>query len=174
MGFDPLTFGILSGIAGFGQSMMAGQAANQQAKYNAAMQERQAGDERERLKVNSSRMLDDKRREMARMELYFHNSGASATSGTPLAVLGEVSSRLDEQIEDFATRSLAGISRLEDSARITRWSGKQAARAGVVSGFGTLLSRTASGAYGQTQWNRRQPPGGTPPTVPTFFRALRD
>ena len=63
----------------------------------------------------------------------------------------KVATRFEQEVNDLAARSLQRSSAMREQAQMERWKGRQAERAGKVSGFGSLLSGAVQG--GATAFN---------------------
>lgn len=143
-----------SGVASGVVQYRASQAAEDRAEYQADLQDRQATDERNTLRENMRRKMDDRRRYLAKVALHQANSGAMADTGTPLEVLGDITNRLDEEIYDYGEAALARVGQLRAGAEMSRYAAQQTAAARPISAFGSLLKTTAStySAYDQAQY----------------------
>ena len=73
----------------------AGQAAEVEAKYRQDLLARQAESDRNDLRENTSRRLSERERHMAELRV-MNAARGMANSGTQLAVMGEIESRLDD------------------------------------------------------------------------------
>lgn len=146
MGFTAAAVAISAG-AGLAQtysSYQASKAAEQRAKYDATMQERQANEEKETAKENLRRKRDDRNRYLAQVALSQTASGFESSTGTPLEVLGDITNRLDEDIYDYGEAAMARVSQLRAGAQMSRYTGKQIAKARPLQLFGNLLQTGAS------------------------------
>lgn len=74
-------------------------------------------------------------------------NGAGARWGREM----KVATRFEQEVNDLAARSLQRSSAMREQAQMERWKGRQAERAGKVSGFGSLLSGVVQG--GATAFN---------------------
>ena len=72
-------------------------------------------------------------------------------SGSALGREMKVATRFEQEVNDLAARSLQRSSAMREQAQMERWKGRQAERAGKVSGFGSLLSGVVQG--GATAFN---------------------
>lgn len=154
MGFDPITIGVMTAVGGLASTAMqyqASRAAEDQAKYAAKLQDRQAADERETLKENARRKREDRNRYLARVALEQANSGIRSDQGTPVAVLGDITNRLDEELYDYTESALARIGQLQAGAAMSRYAARQERASRPVSAFGSLL-QTGARAYGAYDW----------------------
>lgn len=66
-------------------------------------------------------------------------------SGSALGREMKVATRFEQEVNDLAARSLQRSSAMREQAQMERWKGRQAERAGKVSGFGSLLSGVVQG-----------------------------
>jgi len=93
-------------IYGAHQSKLAAQA---EAKTRENFLNRKRMDERNALKTNTKRRLEERQRHLSQVRVQNAASGM-ANSGTQLAVFGEIGSRLDEGIDEATSRSMGTIS----------------------------------------------------------------
>lgn len=152
MGFAAaLTAGLTAAsgvVSALGQSA-ARKAQADQAKYAATLQTRQADEQARRNKQNLRRSLDQRREYLAAVRTRMAQSGLQMR-GTPLAVLGEITSRADESIYDLTEDMAQQVGLLRERASMTAWEGEQQARARGPELFGNLLqagARTAGSYY---------------------------
>lgn len=164
MGFDPISMAAtaasaLFSKAGIGAIATAGagavsaaaayqqrKAAALQADYAAELQERQAGEESRRAKENQRRAMENRREYLATVRVRQAASGLRTGQGSPLAVLGEITSRADEQIYDLTEQMAGRVSLLRDQARMSRWQADQHQQAAPWELFGNLLQSGVRGA----------------------------
>lgn len=104
---------ILSSVVGLGTSLYAQSAANNAAEAAANSQtnalNRQKENQRQTLIENSKRQLRNKERQLAQLRASQAASGFNTSSGTPLAIFGDIESRLDEQINEGTSQALDAI-----------------------------------------------------------------
>ena len=103
-----------------------------------------AKNDRDALNTNRKRQKEDQERYLSEVRVAQANSGTMAGTGSSLLVFDDITSRLDERLADFTNSSLAEIARTESSARMTRFSGKQQAKATRLTTFGNLAKGAAS------------------------------
>jgi len=103
--------------------------ARQQADYAADLAERQASLETDRLKENQRRLRANRRRYLEAARVRQANTGIRPDTGSPLAVMREITTVADEELHDFTEQALGRIHYMRDQARMTRWEGAQAAAA---------------------------------------------
>ena len=70
------------------------------------------------------------------------NTGTVASAGTSRLLLEDISSRVEQDLEDFINASQNRVTRLESSSTIAQWSGTQTARATRLQSAGGLLADT--------------------------------
>jgi hypothetical protein len=88
-------------------------AADAQSQSSQNFLERKQENERLALVENTKRQQQNKERQMAQVRASQAAGGFSQTSGTPLAVFGEIESRLDEQINEQTNRALDALSSIK-------------------------------------------------------------
>ena len=123
----------------------AGRQARQTAYYNASALDREA----DALDAESA---ENQMRMRAMQGVATGQAAAqTAASGSALGREMKVATRFEQEVNDLAARSLQRSSAMREQAQMERWKGRQAERAGKVSGFGSLLSGVVQG--GATAFN---------------------
>ena len=112
---DPVTATLLiSSAVGLGTSLHAQKASQNAADAAAKSQqnalERRKENQRQALIENTRRQERNKQRQLAQVRASQAASGFNTESGTPLAIFGDIESRLDEQVDESTSRGLDGIS----------------------------------------------------------------
>lgn len=153
MGFDPISLTLMaaSGAMQAYSQKQQGDASQDTAEYNAKLSERQAQAQRHDRQVNSTRMREDMNRKLATYRAQAAANGVISDEGSPLAVYSESRDRFDEQIDQYTQQAITRESLMMDQARMQRYQGEEAAKAGKISAVGTLLgtaAKTASGYAG--------------------------
>ena len=92
----------------------AEEAANAQSQSQQNLLERRAEDQRQALVENSKRQQDNKQRRLAQLRASQAASGFDTTSGTSLAIFGDIEGRLDEDIDESISRGLDAIGTLDN------------------------------------------------------------
>ena len=138
--------GAIMGAVGLGGSALsaygtykAGRQAKDNAYYNAKLKEQQAKLTREAMATETAGAHRDARRMKATQEAGYASSGAVVGEGTPLLVLAEQAGAMERDIlNDRRTRMLEEQG-LQSEARMLRYEGKQAKKAGTIGAVSTLL-----------------------------------
>lgn len=154
---------IVSGVMGFAGAITSGNAQRAAANRQAAIDERNkilANQDRIQA-INTARIdAEDKRREnrrqLASIRASFGSSGLEV-AGTPLDVLADTSIEmaLDERRIEYegqvkGREGALKILGLQESADTSRAAGSSAHKAGVISGFSSLLSSGSDAAANYT------------------------
>ena len=148
MGFDPITGPLLagaSGAIGFLGNQRAAEATDQATEYQSHLLGIQADNEREALRTNRRRKKEDRDRYLSRVRLEQINSGAGM-SGSNQLVFDDITSRLDERIDDMTESHLAQIGRIEQSQQMTHYQGRQSKAAARMNAASSLIGG-AAGAF---------------------------
>lgn len=140
----------LSGAFRGSAERMAGRQARQTAYYNAAQLDREAQGLAAESSENQMRMREMQGVAVGQAATQTAASGVER-SGSALGKEMKVATRFEQEVNDLAARSLQRTSAMKEQAQMTRWQGRQAAKAGKVSGFGSLLSGVLQG--GVTAFN---------------------
>lgn len=143
----------LQGVAGAfrgSAERIAGQQARKTAYYNAAQLDREAQELGAEGAENQMRMRAMQGVAVGQVAARTAASGVER-SGSALGAEAKVATRFEQEVNDLAARSLQRTSAMREQAQMTRWQGRQAASAGKVSGFGSLLSGVLQG--GVTAFN---------------------
>jgi hypothetical protein len=125
-------------LSGLGQ-MQAGKAANVNAKFQAAQMEQQAGQER----ATSQRVAIEERRRAAiagsNAQAAAASSGGGATDPTVLNIQGGLAGQGEYNALTALFEGEEKARGLNLQAASTRMQGKQAKKAGMISGFSTII-----------------------------------
>lgn len=160
---DPVTLTTVAAVASIGGSvlgglgaMQAGKAANVNAKFQAAQLEQQAGQER----ASSQRVALEERR---RAKITASNaqaaaaaSGGSATDPTVLNITGDIAKQGEYNALSALFEGEEKARGLGLQASSTRMEGKQAKRAGMISGISTIV-----GGVGGSLMSKYAPTGAS-------------
>lgn len=116
---DPLTLGLIvstvvSTTATVYAQGQAKDAADAQTKTQENLIGRRIEDQRQALSENSRRQQANKQRQLAQLRVNQAASGFNDTSGTTLAIFGNIETVLDEQINENTSRGLDAIGTLEN------------------------------------------------------------
>lgn len=132
----------LQGLAGAFRGRaerQAGRQARQTAYYNASALDREADALDAESAENQMRMRAMQGVATGQAAAQTAASGVER-SGSALGREMKVATRFEQEVNDLAARSLQRSSAMREQAQMERWKGRQAERAGKVSGFGSLLS----------------------------------
>jgi len=143
---DPVTMTTIATVASVGGSVLsglgqiqAGKAANASAKFQAAQMEQRAGQER----ASSQRVaLEERRRAgiaMSNAQAAAASSGGGATDPTVLNITGDIAKQGEYNALSALFEGEERARGLQLQASSTRMEGKQAKRAGMVSGVSTII-----------------------------------
>jgi len=136
-----------AGVAAYSQ-VQQGKIAEATARYNAQLQETEAEqadlearEELRRLRVMNQEQLAARRAEIGA-------SGVVGFTGSPLAVLGEEAGRLELKAQDMSRAATLQRQRGFAGAAMTRWEGRNYAKASNVAAGGTILGGVSKAASG--------------------------
>lgn len=130
--------------ASTGTAIYGQQQAKESAKEAAAYNARQANAEARNLELQErerqARARIAHRRERARARVALANSGTLTTSGTPLAVLGDLAATRDLELQDSLRSTALQAQSIRSGASMGLWEAKQKAAAADIASIGTALS----------------------------------
>lgn len=134
---------LVGGLASAGATVMQGRAENQAAKYNARMAEAAAADKMRQASSDQVVQARDRRKFMAAQIADIAGLGGQIGSGTSLA-FAEAAGR-DAELDrlNIAGQAQNEAQSLRNSARLTRWEGRQAQTQGLIGGFGQAIGSYA-------------------------------
>jgi len=104
---------LLSAGAGVIAQKSAQNAADAASESQQNFLDRKTEDERQALTENSKRQQRNKQRYLANLRANQAASGFNTTAGTPLAMFGEIESRIDDEIDESTNRALDSLSRIQ-------------------------------------------------------------
>ncbi len=104
---------LLSAGAGVVAQKSAQNAADAASESQQNFLDRKTEDERQALTENSKRQQRNKQRYLANLRANQAASGFNTTAGTPLAMFGEIESRIDDEIDESTNRALDSLSRIQ-------------------------------------------------------------
>ena len=122
----------------------AGQAAQDVANYNAKLAENEAIAREQATRSETERIRSEKEKMTARQRAGYAKTGAVITEGTPLLAVAEEAGLMELDILQAQRTGMLQAGASRSQAVIDRWSGKQAARAGIIGAGSTLLSGAAT------------------------------
>ena len=114
-------------------------AQKEQANYEAAMAERRAQAAKQQYEYNKYQLERRKRLTAGKQASLYAKAGVLMT-GSPLEVLSDTAAQYDIDIATAKYNAQVGISNAKYAADYSRYSGKQAMKAGYVQMGGTLMS----------------------------------
>lgn len=148
-------------LSGLGQ-MQAGKAANVNAKFQAAQMEQQAGQE----KATSQRVAIEERRRAAiagsNAQAAAASSGGGATDPTVLNIMGGLAGQGEYNALTALFEGEEKARGLNLQATSTRMQGKQAKKAGMISGFSTIIGGSGNALMAKYAPTGRDTSGATP------------
>jgi hypothetical protein len=136
---------VVAGVAltAYGQ-YEAGQSAKATANYNAKLAENEAIAKEQQARVESQQMQKNKERLLASQRAGFAKGGAVITEGTPLLLMAEQAGTAELDILNQQRNRAMEATSLRSEATISKFSGKQAARAGNIGAAGTVIGGAGS------------------------------
>tara|TARA_R110000764_G_scaffold16146_3_gene45367 strand:- start:1882 stop:2382 length:501 start_codon:yes stop_codon:yes gene_type:complete len=99
---------------------------------------RRQENERNALRENTKRRLEEKKRRLSRIRVQNAASGLT-NSGTQLAVFGEVESRLDEGIDEATSKSMGRINDYSHQIELSKFSTQMKVQAANTSQYTNLV-----------------------------------
>jgi hypothetical protein len=127
---------IISSLVSAGGGLIAQKSAENAAKaqsdYQKNLLARREGNSREALKENTKRDLRNKSRQLAQIRLAQAGSGVNTTTGTPLAVFGDMENAIDERTNESTSLALDAIGNLKQEQENLRYGDKQRKAAGKI------------------------------------------
>lgn len=135
-----------AGVAAAG-AVAGGQAAGRSAQFQSAILQQQAQRERQNARLEAEDFRRDQRRLMARRRAMLGASGVEAGTGSPLLVSEDFAREGELQARRIEAGGDVRSTRLQQQARLQRFSGASASRAGFLRG-GSLLLTGAGEAFG--------------------------
>ena len=118
----------------------AGKAAEATGKYNAKLAENEAKAKEQQAHVESMQMQKQKERLQASQRAGFAKGGAVITEGTPLLLMAEQAGAAELDILNNQRNRAMEVVSLKSEASMSRYQGKQAARAANIQAGATVLS----------------------------------
>jgi len=137
---------VAAGVSAY-SSYESGQSQKKASEYNAEMQNRAAKQEIQQGNIKAQEMRDRARKIAGTQAAGFGAAGLDTTSGTASDILDE--SRMFGELD--ALRSINNAQRtaygLQAQSELDLWQGHAAARGGMLSAAGSLLSGASNAAY---------------------------
>ena len=125
-------------VSAYGQ-YQSGQAQKAAANYNARVQEAQAIQQDMENRENIRRERKSGQGLLSSQRQKLGASGVVIQTGSPLEVLGRTAGELELRAQDAARAGRSNLQYGLSQAQMTKWEGKQAAKAGVLGATGTIL-----------------------------------
>lgn len=126
---------ILSGAG----SIAGGRQARRAGEYNARLLNQKAS-AIESASRSETGLLTERARKLKGSQIAaFASSGAQISSGTPLLVLAEQSSNMQRDINETRRTRMIEAQSMRSQAAIAKYKAKQASRAGLIGGLGSIL-----------------------------------
>jgi hypothetical protein len=139
---------LASAGAGFSAQKQAEDAADAQSKSQQNLLERREEDQRQAMVENSKRLQGNKMRQLAQVRASQAASGFNTSSGTPLAVFGEIGTRMDDEINEQTNRALDAIGEIQNQSKNLAFNDTLRASAGGIQRM--TLGVNAAASYGST------------------------
>lgn len=121
-------------------AVASGVAQSRAARANAAQIETAAGQRAAEDRENIRRERASGKLFLGRQRARIASSGILASTGSPLEVLGRTAGQVEMRAQEMARVSVSEYGASFAKAAATRYEGRQAKRAGIIQGFGNLLS----------------------------------
>lgn len=118
-------------------------ASKAEAKYQQQLLQKKANAERATLSENTRRQLIERQRQLSQVRVNNAASGFDST-GTQLAVFGEIESRLDDRINQGVTQGFNQISSYYDQLRMSQFSETQRKKSELPSYLATGIKGVTS------------------------------
>ena len=130
-------------VSAYGQ-YQSGQAQKAAANYNARVQEAQAIQQDMENRENIRRERKSGQGLLSSQRQKLGASGVVIQTGSPLEVLGRTAGELELRAQDAARAGRSNLQYGLSQAQMTKWEGKQAAKAATIGASGTLLQGIGS------------------------------
>lgn len=135
------------GLTAYGQ-YEAGQTRKSTANYNAKLAENEAIAIEQRVHAESRQLQKEKERLQAAQRAGFAKTGAVITEGTPLLLMAEQAGTIELDILNMQRTGAMRAQASRSEAELSRFAGKQAARAGAIQAGTTILSASGKAMTG--------------------------
>lgn len=162
--FDPGTLAIAAMVAGTGMKAYGqyqeGQAADEAAKYNQKVLEREAQAREQKALFDSRRQAEESARRTSSMRASMGASGTLTTEGSPLQILSVQAEQDEMDNMLIGYNSMTEAQALRSKGEMERWKGKQAKSASRIAAGTTLLTGFSDialmgGFGGKTDWMKK-------------------
>ncbi|MDC0088171.1 hypothetical protein OAI07_01370 [Akkermansiaceae bacterium] len=137
----------LTGVLGAVSKYQQGKAEQANHEYNAQVSENQAQQVQLEAEENARREWKNNEQQLSSARAQLANQGAVSSSGAPLSVLGDISGQLELNIQDGYRQASIQRQSLYQDAKISRVQGDNAASAGKLMAFSSLIG-TGTQAFG--------------------------
>lgn len=135
------------GTTVYGQQQQA-KTTKRAAVYNQQVAQNEARTREFEAAENIRRQRINDRRERAAIRAALADAGTETTSGTPLAILGDLAATQDLRINDLWRRAVNDAASLRSQGAMGLWEAKQSAAAADIASAGTALSGLAKAGSG--------------------------
>lgn len=135
-------------LASAGTAVYSGEQARKAQSYNADAMEEQARAERMKADYEASILKRNAEKMRARMRLNYLASGVDISEGTAMMVMAEDAKQAEMDFQAIRYGGNAAAIRAKQEARMMRYQGASAARAGYINAGSSLL--TGAGQAAQT------------------------
>ncbi len=135
-------------LASAGTAVYSGEQARKAQSYNADAMEEQARAERMKADYEASILKRNAEKMRARMRLNYLSSGVDISEGTAMMAMAEDAKQAEMDFQAIRYGGNAAAIRAKQEARMARYQGASAARAGYINAGSSLL--TGAGQAAQT------------------------
>ena len=142
---------LLSAGAGYMQQKSAKDAAEAQSESEQNFLDRKLENQRVALTENSKRQQRNKQRYLAQVRAQQAASGFNTSSGTPLAIFGDIESSLDDQINEATSQALDAIGTTQNQKKNLQFGDKLRDSAHTTNMWALGIKTATSFAGGYTQ-----------------------
>lgn len=142
--------GIAAAIASAGTAIYAGEQQRKQQSYNADVMEEQARAERMKADYEASILKRNADKMRARMRLNYLSSGVDITEGTAMMAMAEDAKQAEMDFQAIRYGGNAAAIRAKQEARMARYQGASAVRAGYINAGTSLLTGAGHAAKAYT------------------------
>lgn len=157
----PLIMSVIGSAVSAYSMYQQGKAQESVAKANAKAAQQDAANKAAVAGENAIRQREMHKRQLSTIRAKQAGSGTLMSGGSNLDILGDSASEFELQTLDLFRESEMQQNALHNQAKMERWQGKQAARAGTIGAIGTLFSGVGSAYTNSTMMK----PYTAPPRV---------
>lgn len=150
MGIDwaivALIIAAIGAVASAGSAIYSGEQQRKQQSYNADAMEEQARAERMKADYEAGILKRNADKMRARMRLNYLSSGVDISEGTAMMVMAEDAKQAEMDFQAIRYGGNAAAIRAKQEARMARYQGASAARAGYINAGTSLLTGAGQAA----------------------------